>query len=137
MMQLFCQLYASLFLLIVSLPFTAPFSPLCHLPEYTRCCGAKHPLGLQQCQTEGSGGGEGRENDKHEQGGILGAAKNSTQKRRGERWRVCRHDDKRNTGWVIFRWFKNEMFCSQKRRGALQQLSARSSDQTKHRLFLI
>lgn len=59
----------------MSLPFTAPFSPLCHLPEYTRCCGAKHPLGLQQSQTEGSGGGEGRENDKREQGGSWGQLK--------------------------------------------------------------
>lgn len=59
----------------VSLPFTAPFPPLCHLPEYTRCCGAKHPLGLQQSQTEGSGGGEGRENDKCEQGGSWGQLK--------------------------------------------------------------
>lgn len=70
-------------------------------------------------------------------GGILGAAKNSPQKRRGERWRVCRHDDKRNTGWVIFGRFKNEMFCSQKRRGELQQLSARSPRPPKQRPFLI
>lgn len=45
--------------------------------------------------------------------GILGATKNSTEKRRGEWWRVYRHNDEGNIGWVIFSCFKNEMFCSQ------------------------
>lgn len=48
--------------------------------------------------------------------GILGATKNSTERRRGEWWRVCRHNDEGNIGWVIFSCFKNEMFCSRNRK---------------------
>lgn len=62
--------YSSVFLLSA-----APISPLCRLPEYTRCRGAKHPLGLQHSQTEGSGGGEGGENDKRAHGGSWGQLK--------------------------------------------------------------
>lgn len=61
--------YSSVFLLSA-----APISPLCRLPEYTRCRGAKHPLGLQHSQTEGSGGGEGG-GDKRAHGGSWGQLK--------------------------------------------------------------
>lgn len=64
------SLYSSVYL-----PFAVPISPLCDLPEYRWCWGAKHPLGLQQSQTEGSGGGKRRENDKHEHGGSWGQLK--------------------------------------------------------------
>lgn len=68
----------------VSLPSAAPVSPLRRLPEYTRCCSAKHPLGPQQSQTEGSGGGGGGgENDKRAHGGSWGQLK-ITRRRGGE-----------------------------------------------------
>lgn len=68
--------------------------------------------------------------------GILGATKNSTERRRGEWWRVCRHNDEGNIGWVIFSCFKNEMFCSRNRKKKkLLQLSACSLSQIKQRLF--
>lgn len=67
----------------VYLPFAVPISPLCDLPEYRWCWGAKHPLGLQQSQTERSGGGKRRENDKHEHGGSWGQLK-IAQRRGGE-----------------------------------------------------
>lgn len=81
MTQLFCRVYVSLFPhSSVSLPSAAPISPLRRLPEYTRCCGAKHPLGLQQSQTEVGGGGE---NDKRAHGGSWGQLK-ITRRRGGE-----------------------------------------------------
>lgn len=63
------------FLLIRLSALRCTHSPMCRLPEYTRCRGAKHPLGLQHSQTEGSGGGEGGENDKRAHGGSWGQLK--------------------------------------------------------------
>lgn len=69
--------------------------------------------------------------------GILGPTKNSTGKRRGEWWRVCRHNDEGNIGRVIFRRFKNEMFCSRNRKKKkLLQLSACSLQSNKTRAIL-
>lgn len=110
-LHIHCFSYSSVYL-----PFAVPISPLCDLPEYRWCLGAKHPLGLQQSQTEGSGGGRRREKWQTRTWGILGATKNSTEKRRAEWWRVCRHNDEGNIGWVIFSCFKNELFCTRNRK---------------------
>ena len=70
--------------------------------------------------------------------GILGPTKNSTGKRRGEWWRVCRHNDEGNIGRAIFRCFKNEMFCgrNRKKKKKLLQLSACSLQSNKTRAIL-
>lgn len=72
----------SKYCVILTMPFIppvtlliCPISRLCDLQEYRWCWGAKHPLGLQQSQTEGSGGGKRSENDKHEHGGSWGQLK--------------------------------------------------------------
>lgn len=53
------QYFAILTILFCSSLTHPPIYPLCDLSEYRWCWGAKHPLGLQQSQTEGSGGGKG------------------------------------------------------------------------------
>lgn len=65
-------------------PFSS-FSSLCDCLECRWCRDAKHPLGLQQSQTEGrSGGAKEKRKWKTRAQGILRATKNSTGKRRGE-----------------------------------------------------
>ncbi len=84
--QIFCYFdntFHSLSYSSVYLPFAVSISPLCDLPEYRWCWGAEHPLGLQQSQTEGRGGGKRSENDKHEHGGSWGQLK-IAQRRGGE-----------------------------------------------------
>lgn len=95
----------------IHLPFAVPISPLCDLPEYRWCWGAKHPLGLQQSQTEGSGGGKRREKWQTRTRGILGPTKNSTEKRRGEWWRVCRHNDEGNIGRLFLDVLRMKCFA--------------------------
>lgn len=43
--------------------------------------------------------------------GILGPAKNSTEKRRGEWWRVCRHNDEGNMGRLFLDVLRMKCFA--------------------------
>lgn len=133
-MQLFCRFYTSFFLIIylsalhcTLFPFVS--SSWVHMMLW---CQASSRAAAEPNRRERGRRGEGKWQTRA--GGILGAAKNSTQKRRGERWRVCRHGDKRNTGWIIFRWFNNEMFFCQWRRAVTAK---RKVPQNKQWLVLI
>lgn len=86
------------------------------------------PSILRGCSTQPNGREERRERKWQTQTrGILGATKNSTEKRGGRGRRgVCRHNDEGNRGWVIFSCFKNELFCSQNRGGGRERKKKKS-----------
>lgn len=87
----FCYFNTTLHLFLCSsiyLPFAVPiflFVWLSWVQMMPGCRDAKHPLGLQQSQTEGrSGGAKEKRKWQTRAQGILRATKNSTGKRRGE-----------------------------------------------------